>query len=333
MAAEHPFAQFVRIIGRGPNLSRPLTEEEMIEATRLILAGEIEPLQLGAFLCILRMRTEDPFETAGFVRAVKETIDLPEGAPEADLDWSSYAGKKRHLPWFILSALMLADSGIRVFMHGTEGHTEGRIYTREALDAIGVPWAKSTAEAAGHLKQGNFAYLPLQYFAPRLQEILDLKPILGLRSPVNTFARMINPFNAPCSIQSIFHPNYKEIHREASELLGQPHMCVFKGEGGEVERRPGKPVIVESLFGSEKTDEEWPALLGAVPREDENLDPSRLKAVWKDEETSDYATAAVTGTAAIALRLTGRAKSVGEAEAMARELWDNRKRQRLDGAS
>jgi len=333
MTTEHPFAQFVRIIGRGPNLSRPLTEDEMIEATRMILAGNIEPLQMGAFLCILRMRTEDPGETAGFVRAVKEAIEVPEGAPEVDLDWSSYAGKKRHLPWFILSALMLADSGIKVFMHGTEGHTEGRIYTREALDVLGVPWAKSMIEAARHVETSNFAYLPLQYFAPRLQDILDLKPVLGLRSPVNTFTRMLNPFNAPYSIQSIFHPNYKEIHREASELLDQPHMCVFKGEGGEIERRPGKPVIVESLHDGEQVDEEWPALMGSVSREDKNLDLARLRAVWRGDEENDYARAAVTGTAAIALRLMGRADSVEDAEAKARELWDNRRRERLDAAA
>ena len=47
---EHPFAQFVRIIGKGPKLSRPLTEDEMLEAARMILAGDVEPLQLGAFL-------------------------------------------------------------------------------------------------------------------------------------------------------------------------------------------------------------------------------------------------------------------------------------------
>ena len=131
MTEEHPFSQFVRIIARGPNLSRPLTEDEMADATRMILADEVESLQLGAFLAVLRVRTEDPGEAAGFVRVVKEeAIAKPDGAT-ADLDWSSYAGKKRQLPWFLLSALLLAANGIKVFMHGTEGHTPGRIYARE----------------------------------------------------------------------------------------------------------------------------------------------------------------------------------------------------------
>ena len=67
MTGQHPFAQYVRTIARGPNLSRPLTEEEMAAATPMILDGQVDPLQLGAFLCVLRVRTEDPGETMNMI--------------------------------------------------------------------------------------------------------------------------------------------------------------------------------------------------------------------------------------------------------------------------
>jgi len=325
MTEEHPFARFVRTIARGPNLSRPLTEDEMTEAAHMILNGQVEDLQLGAFLCVLRVRTEDPGEAAGFVRAVKETITIPADAPAVDLDWSSYAGKKRQLPWFLLSALLLAANGIRVFMHGTEGHTPGRVYSREALEALGVGHAHSMEDAARQMGEQNFSYLPLAHLVPRLQEIMDLKPILGVRSPMNTFARMVNPFDAPYSIQSVFHPNYGEIHRDTSVLLGQTFMAVFKGEGGEVERRPGKPVTVENLFDGEKVDEEWPSMLpGAKVRTDEEMELGRLLRLWRGEEDDALATATVVGTAAIALRLMGRAASPAQAEAQAQAMWNKR---------
>jgi anthranilate phosphoribosyltransferase len=41
---------------------------------------------------------------------------------------------------------------------------------------------------------------------PKLQEIIDLRPFMGLRSPVHTLARMLNPLNAPYMMQGIFHP-------------------------------------------------------------------------------------------------------------------------------
>ena len=326
MTEEHPFSRFVRTIARGPKLSRPLTEDEMAEAARMILSGEVKELQLGAFLAVLRVRTEDPAEAAGFVRVVKEEeIKKPEGAPEVDLDWQSYAGKKRQLPWFLLSALLLAQNRVKVFMHGTEGHTPGRIYTREALEALGIEIARSMVDAATHIRERNFAYLPLANLVPRLDEILNLKPILGVRSPINTFVRMLNPFDTPYSLQSVFHPNYGEIHRQASRPLGQPSMAVFKGECGETERRPAKPVVVESLLDGENVDEEWPAMLpGKVIKTDEVMDLGRLLKLWRGEDNDTAATAAVTGTAAIALRLMGRTDDIEDAEAQARALWKTR---------
>ncbi|MEK9673485.1 MAG: glycosyl transferase family protein [Rhodospirillaceae bacterium] len=325
MADPHPFSEYVRIIARGPNLSRPLTEAEMYDATRMILEDRVEPIQLGAFLCVLRVRTEDPGEAAGFVRAVKETIRLPDDAPAVDLDWSSYAGKKRQLPWFLLSARLLARNGVTILMHGTEGHTPDRIYAREALGVLGTAPAASLDDAAVQMRARNFAYLPLAVLSPRLQEIMELRPILGVRTPINTFTRMLNPFNAPYSLQSVFHPNYGEIHRQGCRLLGERNMAVFKGEGGEPERRPAKPVTVEALIDGRETDEDWPAMLPDVTvTTDADMDLSRLAALWRGDDADPVATAAVVGTAAIALRLMGKADSPAASTEQAQAMWNDR---------
>ena len=62
---EHPFAQYVRIIGRGKNVGRSYTEEEAETAMDMILADQVEPEQLGAFLMLLRVKEETPEEVAG----------------------------------------------------------------------------------------------------------------------------------------------------------------------------------------------------------------------------------------------------------------------------
>lgn len=331
---EHPFAQFIRIIGRGPNLSRPLDEEEMYEAAKMILSGDIEPLQLGAFLCILRVRTEVPGEGAGFVRAVRDTINVPADAPTVDLDWATYSGKKRQLPWYLLAAALLTQNGITICMQGTEGHTEGRLFSSEALAKLGVPHAASLEEAAAHIRATNFAYLPLRNFVPRLQEIIELKSILGVRSPVNTFARMINPFDAAHELQTVFHPNYRDVHRDTAELLGQKHMAVFKGEGGEAERRPHKPVVVQYLHDGVKNEEQWPALVDENAfYKDDDMDIARLPRVWAGEDNDVYGVAAAIGTAAYVLRLMGRAENPADAVAQAQAMWDGRDTSRLFGAA
>jgi anthranilate phosphoribosyltransferase len=84
-AAPHPFAGFLRTSGRGATLGRPLDEAEAEQAMGMILDGAVEPVQLGAFLLVLRYRTETPAELARFVRAVRARI-APSNAIAVDLD-------------------------------------------------------------------------------------------------------------------------------------------------------------------------------------------------------------------------------------------------------
>lgn len=334
MTQEHPFAPYVRVLGKGRHGSRGMTQQEARDAMGMILAGQVQPIQLGAFLMLMRVKEETPEEVAGFVQAARDTFAIPANAPTVDVDWSSYAGKRRQLPWFILSALLLAENGITVFMHGTEGHTPGRIYTRDTLQALGIPVSSSLADAARNLAETNFAYLPLENLSPMLQEIIELRPLLGLRSPVHTVARMLNPFGAPYLIQGIFHPGYRDIHQQAAVLLGQPHAAVLKGEGGEIERNPDQPCLVKRVSDGVLSEEEWPAMFtGPRHLKDETMDIQRLRAVWKGDAEDEYATAAITGTAAIVLKLMGRADSTEAAESMARAMWDARALERFGAAA
>ncbi len=321
----HPFAQYIAILGRGKTKSRALTQQEARDAMGMILRDEVLPVQLGAFMLLQRYKEETPEEVAGFVEAVRDELTLPKTLPKVDLDWSSYAGKRLQLPWFILSALTLARNGYKVFMHGTEGHTPGRLYTRDALDALGFPVLSSLDEAATHLDKENFAYVPLEVLSPKLKELINLRPILGLRTPVHTFARMINPFEAPAMLQGIFHRGFMETHTEGGRFIGQPRLAVFRGEGGEIERKSSKPTEVWSLNGDTTTIDRWPRLLDDdTQRPDENMDVQRLARLWDGSEEDSYGEAAVIGTLAIALHLMGVAKTTVEADKAAAQMWQNR---------
>lgn len=330
---QHPFSKFVAILGRGKTKQRHLTVEESREAMEMLLAGDTHPEQVGAFLMLLRLKEESPSEIAGFAMGSKARFDLPEDLPEVDLDWSSYAGKRVQLPYYILSALALVGAGYRVFMHGTEGHTPGRVYTRDALEALGLPVCNSFDEAAQNIRAAGFAYVPLEILSQRLRELINLRPILGLRSPVHSFTRMLNPFQAKASILGIFHRGFMDIHAGAAQVMDEPAMSVFRGDGGEAERRPNKPTQVWTTRGTADPEVEiWPALLddGHAPKDDQ-MDVTRLPAIWAGTDETAYATGAITGTMAIALKTMGKADTMDAAQAMADEIWAARDKTRLPG--
>ncbi len=57
---EHPFAPYVRILGKGKKGSRSLSRAEARDAMTRILRGEVEDVQLGAFLMLLRVKRKLP---------------------------------------------------------------------------------------------------------------------------------------------------------------------------------------------------------------------------------------------------------------------------------
>jgi anthranilate phosphoribosyltransferase len=294
----------------------------------MICAGTVEPLQVGAFLALLRYRGETPAELAGMVRALRATVLRPAAAPAPDLDWPTYAGgSTRGLPWFVLSALLLAGNGIGVFMHGFGAHQSHPATAERALAGLGVAASTSAAEAGQTLARDGFAFLPLSHLCPQLQTLIELRRLLGLRTAANTIARLLNPFGAPHLIQGVFHPPYRELQQQAAALLGQPRLAVFKGGGGEAERPAHKSCEVFGLDQGRPGRESWPAL-----RPDAGPNPAEstgLLALWRGEIADDHATALVIGTAAVALRLLGRASTPPDADALAAAWWERRDRNRL----
>ncbi len=331
---EHPFAQFVRALGKGPQLARHLTENESFEAGRMIMRNDVEPIQLGAFLCLMRVMGETSEELAGLVMAARETLHRPTGAPTADLDWPAYAGKKNRLPWFVLSALLLSGAGIRVAMHGGAEHTAGRLFTEAALGALGIAPATSMDDAAAQLTSRCFTYVPLSVISARLGELLTLKPIIGVRSPFHTVAKALNPFEAACQMIGVAHPPYRPLHQTTGILVRQPRLAVFKGDGGEAERRPEKPLDVALINGVTMTEETWPPLLNVatLPHEDP-ADLARLRDVWTGRTSDPVAETMVTGTAAVALKAMGRATTQDEAQVLAETFWHERDKSALRGAA
>lgn len=325
---EHPFAPYVRILGKGKTGSRSLTRDEARDAMAMILRGDVKEVQLGAFLMLLRVKEESPDELTGFVEAARVQIGAPISLG-ADLDWSSYAGKRRHLPWFLLSALTLADHGVRVFMHGAGGHTRGRLYTESALNALGIATSETWVDVERHLANANFAFMPLRNICPPLQAMIDLRNDFGLRSPVHTLVRLLNPLAAPYSMQSVFHPAYALSHQQAAIDLGQPHASVFKGEGGEIERRPEALSKVYSVHDGIASEETWPKLVEGRQEHAEALDIDVLRDIWRGTRTDEYGELAIVGTLAIVLRLLQKVHGPEAAMDLARRYWQQRNRERL----
>lgn len=315
-------APFVQILGRGPGRSRSLTMDESFAAMQVILNGQAAPEAVGALLMLLRMKGETPAELAGFVRAARQDINWNGVMPA--LDWSSYAaGRTRGLPWFLLSAKLVAQAGYPVVLHGWNSQEPSSANVRQGCAALGIAVTTDAATTQTALMELGIAYVPLEVLSPHLFHLLRLREVLGLRSCVNTVLRLLNPFAAASTVQGVFHPSYREVQADACSLLGQPNLSVIKGGGGEFERHPSKEV---QAFGL-RDGQPWQEGFGATHQEVRRLAEGRedlhdLAAVWSGQIEDEFAQAVILGTAALALHTLGAANP----ETLAQTLWMARNR-------
>lgn len=315
-------APFVQILGRGPGRSRSLTLDEAHDAMQIILSGKAAPEAVGALLMLLRMKGETAAELAGFVKAARQRIGWGPVAPA--LDWPSYAaGRTRGLPWFLLSAKLVAQAGYPVLLHGWNSDQGGIADVRQGSAALDIPVTSDPQGTEASLAAQRIAYVPLETLSQPLFDLLKLRDVLGLRSCINTVLRLLNPCGARCSVQGVFHPSYREVQADACALLGQQDISVIKGGGGEFERHPSKLVQAFGLRGGQP----WQENFGANHEELRRLangseDPTRLTALWSGQMDDDFARSVIVGTAALALHTLGAV----EPDTLAATLWSARNR-------
>lgn len=321
-------APYVRILGRGPSKSRPLTREEACEAMHVILSGDADPEAVGALLMLMRYRGESPDEVAGFVDAFRAPV-APWGGLDVGLDWPSYAaGKSRGLPLFLLSAKLVAAAGYRVLLHGWNSYQKEGADVRGALPHVGITQANGPDAAVRTLDRHGLVYVPLEALDPRFLTLLKLRDVLGLRSAVNTCLRLLNPTLAENAVQGAFHPPYRPLQRDAAKRVGLSDIAVIKGAGGEFEWTGMKSVRVFRLIDGTAFEEDIPPCIRKVPpQEDKPLSAEMLATLWQSGRPGTPAVDTILATAALALSVLSPNTSWRDLYDHAKALWHARQRE------
>ena len=320
------FKHFIRLIGRGQRAGRTLTMQEAQQAMTILINGQATPEQKGAFLMLLRVREETPEELAGFTLAFRARTVPELSGLKVDLDMGCYAGKRRHLPWFLLAALLLAKSGQRVFLHGTHEPDSNRLYLQEVLPQLGLSVASNVRQAQHDLQQFGLAYMDLRNINPALDDLIQLREQFGLRSCANTLARMLNPSQASHSLQGVFHRNVDEKHRHTACLLNEPNVLCFRGEGGELEFNPERDVCLHIARQGQAQCVELGATADSWAIKPKVLDVRQMIDVWQGDRHDTYAHHAIVGSLAIMLILSAQL-SREDAYLQAEQMWQQRNQQ------
>jgi anthranilate phosphoribosyltransferase len=226
---------YIAKVGNGPKTWKDLTWDEAKQAMRVLIEGQASPVQVGALLMALRLKSESVTELAAFTSAAREYVSpLPIQRRESLVDLPSYAGTQETVHAALAAAIVTAAAGGAVLMHGHEGRP-GRTASALVLSKLGIPADLEPRQAAHMVDTLGFAYLDLALYHPPMARFLDLRQELGVRTSFHPVARLLNPAKAGAQVIGISHPPYFEKTAEALRMLGASRALILRGVEGEPE--------------------------------------------------------------------------------------------------
>lgn len=207
-----PFAtaRFIKEIGRGVKGARSLSRDDAYQLYAAMLDGRVSDLEMGGIMLAMRIKGESVDEIAGFIDAAEASFEpLPAPAGEyAPIVIPSYNGARQMPNLLPLMALLLARAGAPVFIHGVTSDP-GRVTTAEILHEMGYPLSHTVAQAAAQFALHAPVLMPIGDLAPRLERLLAMRRILGVRNSTHTLVKIMQPFAGPAlRLTSYTHPEY-----------------------------------------------------------------------------------------------------------------------------
>ena len=233
------YAPLIKEIGRGAKGSHPLSREQAEWLFGHILDGSVPPLELGAILLALRMKSESLDELLGFKAALDaRTAQLaaPTNAPRTVV-LPTYNGARRQANLMPLLALLLARHGVPVLIQGRHDF-DSRVSPFELLARLGIEPATDIASAEQQLAGRHPACLRLETLCPGLAELLALRPRLGLRNSGHTIAKLLDPCRGhSVRVVAVTHPEYL-VRMDEVLQSEQANAMLLRGTEGEAYANP-----------------------------------------------------------------------------------------------
>lgn len=284
------YAPLIKEVGRGARGARDLTRAQAEALFGEMLDGAVPDMELGALLIAMRIKGESADEVAGFLAAMdartaalKAPFTAGDGPRTVLLP--SFNGARKQANLMPLVALLLAREGVPVLVFGRHDF-DSRHSPFELLDALGLPASATLPEAEQRLAADRLAVLPLQMLNPGLNNLMALRPRLGLRNSSHSLAKLLDPFPAGRGVRvvAVTHPEYLDSMGQALPGLttvpgGGGRALLMRASEGEAYahlRRKAHLIGFQDgatapLHPADTTDLDWPLSPACAPAENAAL--------------------------------------------------------------
>jgi len=247
-------APYIKEIGRGKEGARSLSQEQAYDLMSQVLDGRVTELEIGAFAIAMRIKGESVPELAGFLEATHERcIALRSDRPTVVLP--SYNGARKLPNLTALLALLLAQEGVQVLVHGPQ-HDPGRVTSAEIFHSLGLPVANDAGDIEAAWQRREPVFIRTEALCPPLAHLLEARWVIGLRNPGHTVAKLLAPLRSGVALRVVnyTHPEYGAT---LTQFLGHTgaHALLMRGTEGEPVADPRRaPKLDVFLAGQQRAE-------------------------------------------------------------------------------
>jgi anthranilate phosphoribosyltransferase len=227
---------------------REIFHDEMLHIMRLIMAGEMSPVLMSAFITALRVKKETIGEITAAAQVMREFSTKVEVADRRHLvDIVGTGGDGSHtFNISTCSMFVAAAAGAKVSKHGSRS-VSSKSGSADVLESLGVHINLAPAQIAKCIAEVGIGFMFAPNHHPAMKNVAPVRKELGVRTIFNILGPLTNPAGAPHILMGVFHPDLVGIQVRALERLGAEHALVVYGRDGLDEVSLGASTLVGEL--------------------------------------------------------------------------------------
>jgi anthranilate phosphoribosyltransferase len=311
---------------------KDLSRAEVADLFGRLMDGEVPDGMKAALLVALAIKGETVEEIAGAAEAMRErAVPVPHEVEDVVDTCGTGGDGKGSFNVSTAAAFVAAAAGAAVAKHGNRA-VSSRSGSADVLAALGVPVEVAPRVAARQLRELGLAFLFAPAYHPAMREMAPVRRALGVRTVFNLVGPLTNPARARRQLMGVFARGWVEPVARVLAGLGAEHALVVHGSDGLDEiTTTGETFVAEVRDGEVETYRVTPGELGLPTSSPEDLaggspedNARRMERLLAGEGAGSGAEARVAelvaANAGAALYVAGRAASLAEGVAIARDL-------------
>jgi anthranilate phosphoribosyltransferase len=233
------FRELIGKVGSGEHTSTGLSREEARTAMELMLTGQVDDGQIGAFLIAHRIRRPSPPELTGMLEGYRNHGPSLSSTGAAPLCFGvPYDGRSRTAPLLPLLALCLAAAGLPVVLHGgAPMPVKYGVTLAELFHGLGIEWCGlSLATVQERFDRHGLALTHQPDHFPGAERLVAIRDAIGKRPPVASLELLWTPHRGKHLLVSGFvHPPTETRAWEALAAAGENDLLTVKGLEGSTD--------------------------------------------------------------------------------------------------